>query len=229
MKTMFGVDGVAAHLVDRTHLDTGAVEIGIEQRQAVGPALHRLERRRAGKQQHLVRDLRGRDPDLRAADDVAPAALLGLGLERRSVEAGVGLGDGKARLVLAARDRRQHPALLLLGAEHDDRVQTEDVHVDRRGAAHRRAGLRNRLHHDRGLGDAEAGAAVFLRQRDAEPAAFRDRLMERVRKRAVAVACEPILVVEAGAELRDGVAQLELIRGEGKIHVRLAPSAEEPR
>ena len=53
--------------------------------------------------------------------------------------------------------------------------------------------------------------------------------MERVRKLAVAVACEPIPVVEAGAELRDGFAQLELIRGEGKIHVRLAPSAEEPR
>ena len=89
--------------------------------------------------------------------------------------------------------------------------------------------MRNRLHHDRGLGDAEPGAAVFLRHRDAEPAAFRDRLMELVRKLAVAVACEPVLVVEAGAELRDRVAQLELIRGEGKIHARLAPSAEEPR
>ena len=92
-----------------------------------------------------------------------------------------------------------------------------------------RAGLGHRLHHDRGLGDAEPRAAVFLRHGDAEPAALRDRLMERVRKPAVAVACKPILVVEAGAELRDGVPQLELIRGEGKIHVRLAPSAEEPR
>ena len=50
-----------------------AVEVGVEQAQAFGLALDLLERRRAREEQHLVRDLRGRDPDLLAGDDVAVA------------------------------------------------------------------------------------------------------------------------------------------------------------
>jgi hypothetical protein len=155
---------------------------------------------------------------------VTVAALLGARGQRRRVEPGVRLGDGEARLGVAARDRRQHAPLLLLGAEHHHRIQSEDVHVDRGGAAHRGAGFRDRLHHDGGIGDAEPGAPECLGQGDAEPAAFGDRPVELMRKRAVAIARQPIGVVEARAELRDRLAQLELVGREGEIHARLSPS-----
>ncbi len=124
------------------------------------------------------------------------AAALGAHLERRGVEPGVGLGHGEAGLVLARDQRRQHAALLLLGAEHDDGMQAENVDVDGRGPAHGGAGFGDRLHHHRGLGDAEAGAAVLRRHGDAEPAGVRERAMQLVREIAAAILLQPIAVVE---------------------------------
>ena len=144
-------------------------------------------------------------------------------LMRGGVEPGVGLGHGEAGLVLAGDQRRQHAALLLLGAEHDDRVQAEDVHVHRRGAAHGRAGFGDRLHHERGLGDAETGAAVLLRHGDAEPAGRGQGGMELVRKLAAAILLQPIGVVELGAELADLVADLLLLRAQREIHGPVLP------
>ena len=61
---------LAAHLRDLAHVDVAAVEVGVEQAQAVGAARDLLERRGAREDQHLVRDLRGRNPDLLARQDV---------------------------------------------------------------------------------------------------------------------------------------------------------------
>ena len=173
MNSMFESTACAAHLRDLAHLDRAAVEVGVEQGHALRRARRLLERRRAGQDQHLLGDLGGRGPDLAADDDVAVAVAHRPRLEPGRVEPDIGLGHREAGLFLAGDQRRQKAPLLLVGAEHDDRVQPENVHVHRRGAAEPGAGLRDRLHDDRRLGDAEPAAAIFLRHRDAEPAALR--------------------------------------------------------
>ncbi len=168
--------------------DAAPVEIGVEQAQALGRLIDLLQRGRACQQQHLVGDLGGRDPHLGAVDDVAVAPPHRAGFQLRRVEAGIGLGDREAGLLLAGDERGQHAALLCLGAEHHHRVQSENVHVHGGSARHAGAGFGDGLHHERRLGDAESGAAVFLRHGDAEPATFRERLMKIVGKTALTVA-----------------------------------------
>ncbi len=164
---------------------------------------------------------RGRGPDLAARDDVAVAVAHRPRLEPRRVEADIGLGHREAGLFLAGDQRRQKAPLLLVVAEHDDRVQPEDVHVHRRGAAEPGARLRDRLHDDRRLGDAEAAAAIFLRHRDPEPAGLGHRAVELVRERAVGVLLQPVLVAEALAQPRHRVADFELLGGQRETHRRL--------
>jgi hypothetical protein len=148
------------------------------------------------------------------------AGALGARLEARGVEAGVGLGDGEAGLFLALDQRRQHPALLFFGAEDRDGLQAEDVHVHGRSARQARARLRDGLHHHRGFGDAQATATVFGRQADAQPATVSERAVQLVRKAADAVALEPVSVVEAGANLANGLADGFVFFGDGKVHGR---------
>jgi hypothetical protein len=52
-------------------------------------------------------------------------------LESRRVQPGIGFGHRKTGLLLADNQRRQKPLFLLVGAENDDRVESENVHVDR--------------------------------------------------------------------------------------------------
>ena len=216
---------MAAHLGDLAHLDGAAVEVGVEQRHARRRPRRLLERRRAGQDQHLLGDLRGRGPDLAAGDDVAVALAHRARLEPGRVEPGIGLGHREAGLFPAGDQRRQKAPLLLVGAEDDDRVQPEDVHVHRRGAAEPGPRLRDRLHDDRRLGDAEPAAAIFLRHRDAEPAAFGHRPVEFVREAAVGVLLQPVIVAEALAQPRHRVADLQLLGGQGEGHRELLKKA----
>ncbi len=66
---------------------------------------------------------------------------------------------------------------------------------------------RDRFHEDRGFGDAETRAAIGFRHADAEPAGIGDGAAELLGKLAVAVALEPIVVIEARADFFHGVAQ----------------------
>src|SRR6185312_7870206 len=84
-----GIDRLAAHLLDLVHRDAAAIEIGVEQAQSVGRTLHLFERGGARQQEDLLRDLRGRDPDLLAVDNVPVALARGPGLELRGIETGV--------------------------------------------------------------------------------------------------------------------------------------------
>ena len=177
------IDRVPAHLVDQAHLDLRSIEVGVEQREPFGLALDLVERRGAREQQHLVRDLRGGDPDLLAVDQIAAVAPFRAGLELRRVEPRVGFGHRKADLVLPAHDRGKHALLLLLRAEQHDRLQAEHRHVDARRAAHAGARFGDRLHHHRGFGDAEPRAAELGRHRDPEPAASTIDCEEIVRER----------------------------------------------
>ncbi len=209
---------MAAHLVDQPHVDLGAVKVGIEQRQPLGLALDLVDRRGAGQQQHLVGHLGRRDPDLLAIDQIAAVLALGPGLERRGVEAGIGLGDGEAGLVAATYDPGDKALLLFLGAEQDHGLEPKDVDVDRRGAAHARAGLGDRLHHDRGFGDPQTRAAIGLRHGDAQPAGVSQRAVEILGKHARLVSLQPVLVRELRAVLEDGVSDVLLVWSEREIH-----------
>ena len=196
-----GVDGLAAHLLDLVHRDALAVEIGVEQAQALGRGLHLFQRRGARQQQDLVGDLRGGDPDLLAVDDVFVALAHRAGLQLRGVESGIRLGDGEAGFVGAGNDRRQHPPALFLGAEHDHGIEPEHIHMHGGGAGHAGAGFRDRPHHDRGVGDAQARAAIFLGNADAEPAGIGQRAVEVGGIAALLVLLQPVGVVEARADL----------------------------
>ena len=73
-------------------------------------------------------------------------------------------------------------------------------------------------HDDRRLGDAESRAAVLLRDRDAEPAAVGDRLVELVRKLVREILFHPILVVELPSQLGYRLADQLLILGQLEVH-----------
>ena len=63
-----------------------------------------------------------------------------------------------------------------------DRMQAEDVDVHRRTGGERASAVPDLLHHDRGFGDAHAGAAKFHRHRDAKPTAVGHRIGKLVGK-----------------------------------------------
>ncbi len=92
--------------------------------------------------------------------------------------------------------------------------------------------LRHRMHHDRGFGDAEPRAAQLDRHGDAEPARFRHRLVEFVREAGRLVAFRPVIVAEAGADLRDIVGDGAMLGGERDIQgasMRLSTILREAR
>src|SRR6185437_705545 len=113
---------------------------------------------------------------------------------------------------------RQHAPLLLVAAEHHDRVEPEDVHVDRRSAAHARAGFGDGAHHQSGLENAEAGPAVFLGDADAEPAVLRKRGDKFLRKSSVAVALQPVVVTETATDAGNCGNEAFLLLAEIEIH-----------
>jgi hypothetical protein len=189
------VDRVAAHLRDLADLDMGRIQLGEEQRQALGRAAC-IVVRRARQQHDAVRLLRRRGPDLPAADHiVAPVAPRGGG-DPGGVETGIRLGDAKAGDQIAGDDRRQPGGFLFGGAVLDDRLRAEDVQVDGARRRHGAGRVGDGLHHHHRLGDAEAGAAEFFRHGDPQPAARRHRPAEVMREGRGLVALEPVGPVE---------------------------------
>src|SRR5690606_28795183 len=90
---------------------------------------------------------------------------------------------------------------------------------------HAGAGFGDGAHHHRGLADAEAGAAIFLRDADAEPAILRHGIVELGREVAALVLLAPVIIVETGADAGDRLADHFLIGGEGEIHQRVSSSS----
>jgi hypothetical protein len=81
-------------------------------------------------------------------------------------------------------------------------------------------GRRDGFHHDGGIGDAEARAAISLRDADTEPAVGGERAIKLVGEFAVTVALEPIIVAEARADFFNRGAQRLLKLGKGKVDRR---------
>jgi hypothetical protein len=119
-------------------------------------------------------------------------------LDAGGVQPGVGFGNGKARLVLAAHQRRQHARALLIIAMHHDGVRAKQVDMDRRcrGEPATRC---HPFHHQRCLGHAKPCPAIGLGHCDAQPAGICHGTVKRIGKCAIAVAATPIIIAEARA------------------------------
>src|SRR5436190_20624051 len=107
-----------------------AVEIGVEDGDAVGRTLAILVARGARQQHDLVGDLRGRGPDLLAVDDVPAGSLRGESLDPCGVESCIGFGETEGTLRLAGDEIGNPFRLLIRRAVDDDRVWAEQVDVN---------------------------------------------------------------------------------------------------
>ncbi len=123
----------------------------------IGPAEH-VEPVRAGAEGH---------PDLLPVDDPMPGFQPGLGPDRGQVGASVGLAEALPPHLLGRQDLRQEPALLLLGAEPEQRraEQVLSLNADPVRCLSARVFV---LEDDR-LRQRRAPAAVLLRPGQPEP------------------------------------------------------------
>src|SRR5262245_32913592 len=150
--------------------------------------------------------------------DVAGIGTHGARGEPRRIETDIGLGNRETGLLVSLHQRRQKAPLLRLAAEHHHRIEAEDVHVHRRGAGKGRARLGDCLHHHGGFGDAEPRTAISLGNSNAEPAGIGKGAMKVVRKVAVTVSCQPVVIAELGAKLQN--CRADFLLGRGQVHRR---------
>ena len=218
------VDGLSPHLLDLPDPGRLAVEIREEEAQPLGRRVV-AARGRAGEQHDLLRDLGGRGPDFLTVDDIIRAVPLGPGGDPGGVEPGIGFGDREAHLAAPLDQRRQPAAFLSLAAMGDDRAGAEDVHMHARGRRHRPARGGDGRHRQRRLRHAETGPAIRFRHRDPEPAAGGDRIVEGVRELPVAVALQPIGVVEGFDRSADAFDDRVLVVVKPEIHRPSRPVA----
>src|SRR4249920_559632 len=127
----------------------------------------------------------------------------GFGLQIERVEAGIRFGDGETGFVVPRDQGRQHANFLLVTTEHHHRIEPENIHMQCRGAREAGARFSDGLHHDSGLGYAEARAAVYLRDRDAKPALLSEGAVEILWEATFAILGEPVVVGKASADLLD--------------------------
>ena len=118
------------------------------------------------RQPDVVGEVGDRREDLLAVDHPLVSVAHGLGLQRRQVGAGPGLGVADGELDLAGQDLGQELLLLLVGAELHDR-RRHRVHRKHR---HRRAGPERLVVEDELLDGGAVLAAVLLGPADAQPA-----------------------------------------------------------
>ncbi len=107
-------------------------------------------------------------------------------------------------------------------------LRTENVKMDGRRARIPRAGARDGLHHQGRLRQAEACAAIFLRERNSKPAAFGHGIAKRFGPVAGFISLSPIFVIELRHSARDTILNGELIFAEraDRVHVK-SPIAED--
>jgi hypothetical protein len=75
------------------------------------------------------------------------------------------------------------------------------------------------LHHHGRLRDAQARATVLCWHGDPEPTIVPERLEKLLRKHMVLVVLEPVFVRKASTQLQDGITDVLLVCGEGKLHM----------
>src|SRR3954453_22066340 len=95
------------------NIDLRAIEVCVENRDAVGRTRAILVFSRPGQQHDLVGDLSGRGPDLLTMNKVAARNLLREGFDTGGVEPGVWFGKSEATLIFAC-DQPRNPARFLI-------------------------------------------------------------------------------------------------------------------
>ena len=192
---------VVDHVGDRLHgqaLADGLAQVDEEDRHAFGLALHLGQRRGARQQDHQVGVLDPRDPHLLPVDHIAVALAHGGGLDLGGIGAGGRLGHPhRLQAQLAAGQLRQVEALLRLAAVTQQREHV--VHLPVHGAGVAAAAV-DFLQDHRGLGQAQTGTAVLLRDHRREPAGVGQGLDEGLGKTALLIDAAPVGGVEFGAE-----------------------------
>ncbi len=146
---------------------------------------------------HSFRIERLRRPHLAPAHDVVIAVASRERRDRRRIGAGVGFGHAERNMQIAPS---QHAAGT---SASSPRCRGAPPGAYRRStgasrcAVHCRAGCGDLLEHDRCFADAATAAAVRLRNRDADPAGFRQRRIELPRKSMLGIERRPVLVRES--------------------------------
>ena len=163
------------------------------------------------EQENAVSLLGAGIPDLATVDDVVIAIAAGEGLDVGRVETSIRLSDAETGHQFARDDRRQERLALLVSTVFHKHVGPEDVQVNGAGRSLTAGRIGYRLHHDRGLGDAELRAADRFRHADAEPASGSDRLAKLVRVVPRPVRLKPIIVIEIRHDALNGIADLLLL------------------
>ena len=173
------------------------IEIGIENRDAIGRTRALFIAGRSRQQHDLVGDLRGGGPDLLAVNEITPGALLRERLDARGVQSGIRFGEAEAALILPSDQPRNPSRFLVRRALDDDGMRPEQIDMHGRSRRHAAAMACDLVHHDCGFGHTKSGAAKLFRHSDAKPARLGHRPMKLKRKYAVIIARQPILVAEA--------------------------------
>ena len=171
---------VVDHVGDRPHRQAvadGVAQVDDEDRHAFALLHHVGQRRGARQQDHQVAVLDAADPHLLAVDHPAVAAVLtARGLDLGGVGAGAGLGDAHALQAQSRRGDGRQITLLLLGtAVAQQRAHV--VHLAVAGAGIAAAAV-DLFHDHAGLGQAQARAAIVLRDQRGQPAGLGQRVDE---------------------------------------------------
>src|ERR1700754_1468273 len=119
---------------------------------------------------------------------------------------------------VAVDDAGQCARLEFIRTVLDHWLHAEDREVDGACRVHRPAGPRHFLEEQRGLGDAEAVAAVLRRDGHAEPAAPGDGVVELLGELVSLVFGHPIVVAEFACQRGSGLADQRLILGQLETH-----------
>jgi hypothetical protein len=207
------VDAVSTHFTDLAHLEARRrlVNWNDEQAQSLGLLLELVQGRRARKEDHDLGLLGVGDEDLLPLERPSTVSLLRGGcLQLERVESHIRFGNGETGAVLATADLRDELGTLRVGAEDGQRRRRVDVGMCALGTRESTARLSDGLHHDRGLHHAQSRSSKLLRERNAQPSAVGDRLVELERIGHRLVAFPPVLVAEAGTDIPHCLSHLEL-------------------
>ena len=123
------------HFGNFTHFNFGAIKIGVEQGQAIGPATLRVGFFGPDQKQYLVRHLSRRRPNFLTADPVNSCHRFGAGPDHPSIKAGIGFGHAKTAFDTAIDQRRQPCCAPFISAKDNNRMRTENIDITADAAA----------------------------------------------------------------------------------------------
>ena len=181
-------------------------QIHQKHRQPFAALLHLLERGRSRHQEHQIRVLDPRDPDLLAVHDVAVAATHRHRLHLGRVGSGRRLRHGEGlQPQLAAGNLRQVVTALRLGAVPEEGAHDVQLGVAGRGIATRTVDL---LQDDRRLGDPQPGPAKLLGNQRGQIPCLGQRANELLGVGLLGIELTPVAVRKPRAQFAHGGSQI---------------------